>query len=154
MPDHPAQIKESQLSESDSPDHENPEVDPSLGRVERFLARRRRTPAGRLAVRLIIVVLGLLIIAVGIVLLPLPGPGWVIIFGGLAIWSLEFTWAARLRRFAMREVSKWTAWVGRQPWWLRVLVGLALLIVVAAIVAGSLAISLGGNFVSDIQSFF
>ncbi|HZD97502.1 MAG TPA: TIGR02611 family protein [Micromonosporaceae bacterium] len=122
--------------------------------MERFLARRRRTPAGRLAVRVIIAVLGLLIIAVGIVLLPLPGPGWVIIFGGLAIWSLEFTWAARLRHFAMREVSKWTAWVGRQPWWLRVLVGLALLIVVATIVAGSLAISLGGNFVSDIQSFF
>lgn len=154
MPDHRAQVEESQVSESDSPDHENPEVDPSLGRVERFLARRRRTPAGRLAVRVIIAVLGLLIIAVGIVLLPLPGPGWVIIFGGLAIWSLEFSWAARLRHFAMREVSKWTAWVGRQPWWLRVLVGLALLIIVAAIVAGSLAISLGGNFISEIQSFF
>jgi uncharacterized protein (TIGR02611 family) len=154
LPDHPARIEESQVSESDSPDHENPEVDPSLGRVERFLARRRRTPAGRLAARVIIAALGLLIIAVGIVLLPLPGPGWVIIFGGLAIWSLEFTWAARLRHFAMREVSKWTAWVGRQPWWLRVLVGLGLLIIVAAIVAGSLAISLGGNFISEIQSFF
>jgi uncharacterized protein (TIGR02611 family) len=121
--------------------------------VERFLERRRRTPAGRLAVRLIIALLGLLIIAVGIVLLPLPGPGWLIIFGGLALWSLEFTWAARLRHFAMREVSKWTAWVGRQRWWVRVLVGVALFIVVAAIVAGSLAISLGGDFISDIQSF-
>ena len=87
-------------------------------------------------------------------LLPLPGPGWVIIFGGLAIWSLEFTWAARLRRFAMRQVSAWTAWVGRQRWWVRVLVGLALAIVIAAIVAGSLAISLGGDFISDIRSFF
>jgi uncharacterized protein (TIGR02611 family) len=122
--------------------------------VERFLERRRRTPAGRLAVRVIIVLLGLVIIAVGIVLLPLPGPGWLIIFGGLALWSLEFTWAARLRHFAMREVSKWTAWVGRQRWWVRVLVGVALFIVVAAIVAGSLAISLGGDFISDIQSFF
>ncbi|HEY9482408.1 MAG TPA: TIGR02611 family protein [Micromonosporaceae bacterium] len=121
--------------------------------MERFLERRRRTPAGRLAVRLIIALLGLLIIAVGIVLLPLPGPGWLIIFGGLALWSLEFTWAARLRHFAMREVSKWTAWVGRQRWWVRVLVGVALFIVVAAIVAGSLAISLGGDFISDIQSF-
>jgi len=122
--------------------------------VERFLERRRRTPVGRLAVRVIIGLLGLLIIAVGIVLLPLPGPGWVIIFGGLAIWSLDFKWAARLRRFAMQQVSKWTAWVGRQPWWLRVLLGLALVILVAAIVAGSLAISLGGNFISDIRSFF
>jgi len=94
-----------------------------------------------------------LIIAAGIVLLPLPGPGWVIIFGGLAIWSLEFTWAARLRRFAMRQVSTWTAWVGRQRWWVRVLIGLALVILIAAIVAGSLAISLGGDFISDIQSF-
>jgi uncharacterized protein (TIGR02611 family) len=122
--------------------------------VERFLERRRRTPAGRLAVRVIIAVLGLLIIAAGIVLLPLPGPGWVIIFGGLAIWSLEFTWAARLRRFAMRQVSTWTAWVGRQRWWVRVLIGLALVILIAAIVAGSLAISLGGDFISDIRSFF
>jgi TIGR02611 family protein len=153
LPDHPAQTGQSQVTESDSPDHENPGVDPSLGRVERFLERRRRTPAGRLAVRLIIALLGLLIIAVGIVLLPLPGPGWLIIFGGLALWSLEFTWAARLRHFAMREVSKWTAWVGRQRWWVRVLVGVALFIVVAAIVAGSLAISLGGDFISDIQSF-
>jgi uncharacterized protein (TIGR02611 family) len=122
--------------------------------VERFLERRRRTPAGRLAVRVIITVLGLLIIAVGIVLLPLPGPGWVIIFGGLAIWSLEFTWAARLRRFAMRQVATWTAWVGRQRWWVRVLVGLGLAVLIAAIVAGSLAISLGGDFISDIRSFF
>jgi uncharacterized protein (TIGR02611 family) len=154
LPDRPAQTQESQVSESDSPDHENPEVDPSLGRVERFLARRRRTPGGRLAVRVIIAALGLLIIAVGIVLLPLPGPGWVIIFGGLAIWSLEFSWAARLRRFAMRQVSAWTAWLGRQRWWLRVLVGLGLVILIVAIVAGSLAISLGGNFISDIRSFF
>jgi uncharacterized protein (TIGR02611 family) len=122
--------------------------------VERFLARRRRTPGGRLAVRVIIAALGLLIIAVGIVLLPLPGPGWVIIFGGLAIWSLEFSWAARLRRFAMRQVSAWTAWLGRQRWWVRVLVGLGLVILIVAIVAGSLAISLGGNFISDIRSFF
>jgi uncharacterized protein (TIGR02611 family) len=122
--------------------------------VERFLERRRRTPAGRLAVRVIIGLLGLLIIAVGIVLLPLPGPGWVIIFGGLAIWSLDFKWAARLRRFAMQQVSNWTAWLGRQRWWVRVLVGLALVILIAAIVAGSLAISLGGDFISDIRSFF
>ena len=154
MPDHPAQTEESQVSESDSPDHENPEVDPSLGRVERFLARRRRTRAGRLAVRVVIALLGLLIIGVGIVLLPLPGPGWVIIFGGLAVWSLEFRWAARLRRFAMRQVATWTAWVGRQPWWVRVLVGMALVILIAAIVAGSLAISLGSDFISDMRSFF
>lgn len=154
MPDHRAQTAQSQVRESDSPDHENPGVGPSLGRVERFLGRRRRTPAGRIAVRVIIGLLGLLIIAVGILLLPLPGPGWVIIFGGLAIWSLEFAWAARLRRFAMRHLSSWTAWVGRQPWWIRVLIGLALFVLIAAIVVGSLAISLGGDFISDIRSFF
>jgi uncharacterized protein (TIGR02611 family) len=154
LADHSAETEESQVSESDSPDHENPEVDPSLGRVERFLARRRRTPAGRIVVSIVLTVLGLLVIAAGIVLLPLPGPGWVIIFAGLAIWSLEFTWAARLRRFAMRQVSSWTAWLVRQPWWIRGLVGLGLLILIAAIVVGSLVISLGGDFITDIRSFF
>ena len=70
-----------------------------------------------------VTVIGLVVIAVGVVLLPLPGPGWVIIFAGLAIWSLEFRWAARLRRFAIAQVSAWTAWLRRQGWPVRILVG-------------------------------
>jgi uncharacterized protein (TIGR02611 family) len=154
MPNRWAPIEESQLGESNSPDHENPVEEPSLGRVDRFLQRYRRTAVGRLAVAVVITVLGFAVIVVGIVLLPLPGPGWLIIFAGLAIWSLEFRWAARLRRFAVRRVAHWTRWLVEQPWWIRLLVGLGLLIVIAVIILGSLAISLGGDFVHDLRSIF
>lgn len=39
---------------------------------------------------------GLVVIAVGVVLLVIPGPGWLIIFLGLGILAAEFAWAQRL----------------------------------------------------------
>ncbi|HEY7173927.1 MAG TPA: TIGR02611 family protein [Micromonosporaceae bacterium] len=154
MADRPAPPEESQVAAPDSPDHENPANEPSLGRVGRFLERRRRTPLGRLGVRIVITVAGLAVIAVGIILLPLPGPGWVIIFGGLALWSLEYRWAAELRRFAVRQVTSWTRWVGRQRWWVRVLVTLGLMLLIGIIVIGSLLISLGPDLIDDVRSWF
>jgi uncharacterized protein (TIGR02611 family) len=44
-----------------------------------------------------IFVLGFAIVGVGIILLPLPGPGWVIIFAGFAILATEFVFAMRVR---------------------------------------------------------
>jgi uncharacterized protein (TIGR02611 family) len=49
---------------------------------------------------------GLGVVAVGIVLLPLPGPGWVIIFGGMAIWATEFVWAQLVLRWTKRKVTE------------------------------------------------
>ena len=45
------------------------------------------------------VVIGIALVLVGIVLaLPLvPGPGLLVIFGGLTVLSAEFVWARRLR---------------------------------------------------------
>lgn len=42
-------------------------------------------------------VLGFTVVVVGIILLPLPGPGWVIIFAGFAILATEFEFAERVR---------------------------------------------------------
>ena len=44
-----------------------------------------------------IFLLGFAIVGTGIVLLPLPGPGWVIIFAGFAILASEFQFAERIR---------------------------------------------------------
>lgn len=41
-------------------------------------------------------VLGTALIVAGIVLVPLPGPGWAIVFAGLAVFASEFRWARRL----------------------------------------------------------
>jgi uncharacterized protein (TIGR02611 family) len=52
--------------------------------------------------------IGLAVGAVGIVLLPLPGPGWVVIFGGMAIWATEFVWAQLVLRWTKRKVTEAT----------------------------------------------
>ena len=43
-----------------------------------------------------VVVAGFLLVALGIVLVPLPGPGWVIVALGLGLLALEFDRAERL----------------------------------------------------------
>jgi uncharacterized protein (TIGR02611 family) len=51
-------------------------------------------------------VVGLAVVGAGIVMLPLPGPGWVVIFGGLAIWATEFVWAQLVLRWTKRKVTE------------------------------------------------
>ncbi|MEV6172146.1 TIGR02611 family protein [Streptomyces sp. NPDC051954] len=50
--------------------------------------------------------IGLAVVVVGIILLPLPGPGWVVIFGGMAIWATEFVWAQLVLRWTKRKVTE------------------------------------------------
>ena len=57
-------------------------------------ARGRRTT--RLALKVVVLVLGLSFVAAGVVMLVLPGPGWAAIFLGLLVLASEFTWAERL----------------------------------------------------------
>jgi uncharacterized protein (TIGR02611 family) len=82
--------------------------------------RWRSSGFGRLIGKIAVGAIGVSVILVGIVLLPLPGPGWLIIFAGLGLLAVEFVWARRLLRFARRHVGRWTAWVRRQPLLIRV----------------------------------
>ena len=77
------------------------------------------------------------VIAVGIVLLPLPGPGWVIIFVGLGIWASEFRWAARLLRWVRNRFRAWTRWMGRRSPMTRTLLTLLLAVVVVGSASAS-----------------
>lgn len=77
--------------------------------------------------------LGGAIVIGGLALVPLPGPGWLIVFVGLAILATEFVWAERLERYARAKVHAWTQWLGRQHIAVRMLVGLATMAFVAAI---------------------
>lgn len=83
--------------------------------------------------RIAVTVLGVAVIAGGIVLLPLPGPGWLIIFAGLGLLATEYEWAARLLRFARAKVSAWTQWVATRSRPVQVLIALAGLAVLAAV---------------------
>ena len=46
--------------------------------------------------RLLKIIAGFLLLPVGVLMLPLPGPGWLVIFMALAILAGEFVWARNL----------------------------------------------------------
>jgi uncharacterized protein (TIGR02611 family) len=94
-------------------------------------------------VRTSVIVSGAIVILVGVVLLPLPGPGWLIIFSGVAIWSVEFRWARRLLDFARVHVARWRAWYGRQGRPMKILFGVLTAAIGLVFAWAALRMSLG-----------
>ena len=87
-----------------------------------------------LTYRIAVGVLGASVVVIGFILIPLPGPGWLIVFAGLAILATEFVWAERLLNFARAKVHGWTQWVTRQSLLVRGLIGLTGLLAIAGAV--------------------
>jgi len=112
------------------------------------LDRIRANPTGRLALKVGIGVFGGLVVAIGIVLIPFPGPGWAIVIVGLAIWAVEFAWAKHLLEFTKRHVQSWTRWIARQSLPLRAVIGVVGMIFVACVVWLSVRLSLGIDLVT------
>lgn len=117
------------------------------------LDRIRNNPTGRLVLKITIGTLGTLVVALGIVLIPFPGPGWAIVILGLAIWSLEFVWAKSLLEFTKRHVQSWTRWIGRQSLLMRAVIGVVGLIFVAAIVWASVRVSFGVDLMAVVGNW-
>ena len=92
------------------------------GRVHQFVARvKARTdghPVLRALHKVLVTVLGGVFVALGLIMLVTPGPGWVAIFLGLGLWSTEFTWAARLHgRVKAWALSAWRWWANLVAEW-------------------------------------
>ena len=104
-------------------------------RWRRSLAARRAVDHGY---RVCVGIVGALIVAFGLVTIPLPGPGWVTVLAGLFVLATEFLWAERLLEFTKRHVKRWTDWVKARSVWVRLLLGLA----TAAFVYGVLVVTL------------
>jgi uncharacterized protein (TIGR02611 family) len=96
-----------------------------------FRAFFAKHPALDLTYRIVVGLLGGAIVVLGIILIPLPGPGWLIVFAGLALLATEFVWAERLLRFGRRRLHLWTQWVTQQSLLVRGLIGLGGLLCVA-----------------------
>ncbi len=121
------------------PDRPAPVEDPPEGRahaavvrLRSFRATVRARPGWNLVWRIGIGVIGTAVLVLGLIAIPYPGPGWLIVFAGLGILATEFTWAGRLLRFARRYYDQWVAWVRRQNRVVQLLLGLATLAVVLA----------------------
>jgi uncharacterized protein (TIGR02611 family) len=106
-----------------------------------FRARLKRNPALALAYRITVGVLGTAIVLLGLVLVPFPGPGWLIVFLGLGILATEFAWAERLLDYGRARFGAWLRWVGRQNLLVRALISVGALAFVAGVVLLTLRLS-------------
>lgn len=67
----------------------------------------------RLIWKTLVFVLGAIVIAVGLIMIPVPGPGWPIVILGIAILAVEFAWAKIWLRIIKKELSDATTKVGQ-----------------------------------------
>jgi len=64
--------------------------------------------------KILIGIAGAAVALIGIVLVPYPGPGWLIVFAGLAILATEFSFAARWLGTARGYYDRWGNWLKQQ----------------------------------------
>jgi uncharacterized protein (TIGR02611 family) len=113
--------------------------------------RRRIRSDPKLAVpyRVAVLVVGLAITLGGLFLVPLPGPGWLIVFTGIAVLATEFEPAQRLLDWGKGVLHVWNEWLQRRPWWVKGLVGLATGAFVLAVVWAVFKVSGVPGFMPD-----
>ncbi len=86
--------------------------------IRRLLLRCRAWvelhPRVRWVYRILVGLLGAGIVGIGLILVPLPGPGWLIVFLGLAVLGTEFPAAHRVGAFLKRILTRlWARWRNR-----------------------------------------
>ena len=61
--------------------------------------------------RVMVGIVGGAIAALGLLLVPLPGPGWLVVFLGLAVLGTEFGWARHVATWLKRMLDRFWAWL-------------------------------------------
>jgi uncharacterized protein (TIGR02611 family) len=107
----------------------------------------RSNPHSYLIYRIVVGIVGTAIFVLGLIMVPFPGPGWLVVLLGLAVLASEFTWAHGLLLRSKQTLKAWNEWVQPQPWWVK---GLVLLVTVAAVAAIFWALFL----ISGVPPFF
>lgn len=100
----------------------------------RWRDRLRERPRVEFLYRIAVGVVGTAVLAVGVVAIPYPGPGWAIVFIGLGILATEFDWAQRLLAYAKERYDKVMDWFHDQGAVVQILGG----VLTALVVAGTL----------------
>lgn len=110
--------------------------------------RRQQSKSGKFDLGLVVSVLGgILIVLGGIVAVPGPGPGWLIVFLGLGLVAGEFRPIARFMDWAevrLRRLAPWAAgvWVNSSPA-VKALIVVAILLCAAAFGYGAYRLFFG-----------
>jgi len=81
-----------------------------------------------------IAIAGGLVSLLGFILIPYPGPGWLVVFAGLAILATEFKFAQVALDWLKVRYELWKIWVKRQPKILQIVIlaftGLVILVTI------------------------
>lgn len=121
------------------------EVGETKRRWARWRDGLRDRPAWNATYRVLVGVVGLAVLGIGILAIPYPGPGWAIVFVGLAILATEFEWAKRLLTYARERYDRAMGWFKRQGPWVRAIgfVLTAAVVVATLWVLGALSFAAG-----------
>jgi uncharacterized protein (TIGR02611 family) len=121
------------------------------GDVKRRWARwrdgLRDRPTADFAYRMVIGLVGVAVLGLGILAIPYPGPGWAVVFVGLAILATEFEWAHRLLKYTRERYDRVMTWFKAQGLWVQAL-GFLL---TAAVVLGTLWLMGALSFVAGLM---
>ena len=104
--------------------------------AERLEERRLRYQARGRLYRVGFTAVGVVVTLAGLVMLITPGPALVIIPIGLAMLAMEFAWAERALEKALLHAEKAQASAKEASTTSKVLTGLAVVLVIGAVVAG------------------
>jgi uncharacterized protein (TIGR02611 family) len=129
-------------SGAEAPVDESPKP---IRRLERVRDNIRANSSLNLTYRILVGVVGAAVVIIGLALVPYPGPGWLIVFAGLAILSTEFEWAHKLLHWAKARYDDFEAWFKRSPMWVKVLSAVAVtaITVLSLWLLGALALAGG-----------
>ena len=90
-------------------------------RWARWRDRLRERPKAEFGYRIVVALVGLAVLAIGIIAIPYPGPGWALVFLGLGILATEFRWAQLALHWVKVRYDKVMDWFKRQGPWVKAL---------------------------------
>lgn len=70
----------------------------------------------------LIAIAGGIVLVAGLIMVPYPGPGWLVVFAGFAILATEFAFAKKVLDFAKSRYDAWTDWLKRQSLFIKLVV--------------------------------
>ncbi|WP_407936435.1 TIGR02611 family protein [Lolliginicoccus suaedae] len=86
----------------------------SVAAMRAVRAQFKRHPLVALAYQVTVAIVGAVVLVIGVIAIPYPGPGWLIVFAGLGILATEFPWARRILHDALGRYRAVMAWYKRQ----------------------------------------
>ena len=89
------------------------ETPPRRQFIDGVKERRERHRERSRVVRAAVVLAGFVVVLAGLAMIPLPGPGLLVVAAGLAVLALEFVWAERMLERTIDQMSKATDQVKR-----------------------------------------